>query len=244
MGIAARELSQFVIRPTLLYLGQSNPNAETLLLGIAASQSKLGAALHDRKGYGLYCIREPRHAALWDNYLARTPDLASLVRGLASQHAFLGNPHLELTVNLRYATAIAWLLIEQLHVPIPATDDVQGMARIWRQAFEPQGRLRDFANAWRSCVTHHHLATTETALHRLDPNRQQAFITLGQSRYSPLIQHQRATGLQMPGQPLLARSQQTTLRGQQGAQALARLQTIQHPLQTPETTNPRLSLGK
>ena len=42
---------------------------------------------------------------------------------------------------------------------------------------------------------------------------------LGQGRYSPLIQHQRATGLQMPGQPLLARSQQTTLRGQQGAQA-------------------------
>ena len=36
MGIAARELSQFVIRPTLLYLGQDNPDAEGLLLGIAA----------------------------------------------------------------------------------------------------------------------------------------------------------------------------------------------------------------
>ena len=152
-GIAARELSLYVIRPTLAYLGQNNPNAETLLLGIAASQSNLGAALHDRRGHGLYCIREPRHAALWDNYLAQTPDLASLVRGLASQHAFLGNPHLELTVNLRYATAIAWLLIEQLHVSIPAADDIQGMARVWRQAFEPHGRLRDFANAWRSCVT-------------------------------------------------------------------------------------------
>ena len=69
MGIAARELSLYVIRPTLAYLGLHNPNAETLLLGIAASQSKLGAALHDRRGHGLYCIREPRHAALWDNYL-------------------------------------------------------------------------------------------------------------------------------------------------------------------------------
>ena len=153
MGIAARELSLYVIRPTLAYLGQNNPNAEILLLGIAASQSNLGAALHDRRGHGLYCIREPRHAALWDDYLARTPDLASLVRGLASQHAFLGNPHLELTVNLRYATAIAWLLIEQLHVPIPTADDVQGMARIWRQAFEPQGRLRDFTHAWNNFVS-------------------------------------------------------------------------------------------
>ena len=41
MGIAARELSHYVIRPTLLYLGQDNPDAEALLLGIAASQSHL-----------------------------------------------------------------------------------------------------------------------------------------------------------------------------------------------------------
>lgn len=153
MGIAARELSLYVIRPTLLYLGQNNPNAEALLLGIAASQSQLGSALHDRRGHGLYCIRELRHAALWDNYLALNPDLASQIRGLASQHAFLCSPHIELTVNLRYATAIAWQLIEEQKATIPAADDVLGMARIWRQVFEPQGRLRDFTDAWHACVT-------------------------------------------------------------------------------------------
>lgn len=153
MGIAARELSLYVIRPTLLYMGQDNPDAEALLLGIAASQSHLGSALHDRRGHGLYCIREARHAALWDQYLAQDPDLASLVRGLASQHAFLSSPHLELTVNLRYATAIAWLLIEEQKLAIPTADNLLGMARIWRQAFEPQGRLRDFTDAWRTCVT-------------------------------------------------------------------------------------------
>jgi len=159
MGIAARELSLYVIRPTLLYLGQNNPDAEALLLGIAASQSSLGSALHDRRGHGLYCIREPRHSALWEEYLAHDPDLASLVRGLASQHAFLRSPHLELTVNLRYATAIAWLLIEQQKIAIPAADDLLGMARIWRQAFEPHGRLRDFAQAWRTCVSPFNLVT-------------------------------------------------------------------------------------
>ena len=153
MGIAAKELSLYVIRPTLLYMGQDNPDAEALLLGIAASQSNLGSALHDRRGHGLYCIREARHAALWDQYLAQDPDLASLVRGLASQHAFLSSPHLELTVNLRYATAIAWLLIEEQKLAIPTADNLLGMARIWRQAFEPQGRLRDFTDAWRTSVT-------------------------------------------------------------------------------------------
>ncbi|WP_249672130.1 hypothetical protein [Pseudomonas abieticivorans] len=153
MGIAACELSQYVIRPTLIYLGRDCPTAEALLLGIAASQSALGSALHDRRGHGLYRIGETRHNALWDHYLAHDPDLASLVRGLASQHAFLSGPHIELTVNLRYATAIAWLLIEEQNTPLPDADDVLGMARIWRQTFQPQGRLRDFTAAWATCVT-------------------------------------------------------------------------------------------
>lgn len=119
MGIAASELCRYVIRPTLIYLGNHSRTAESLLLGIAASQSALGSALHDRRGHGLYRIAEPRHQALWDHYLALDPERASLVRGLASQHAFLSGPHLELTVNLRYATAIAWLLVEEQNTPLP-----------------------------------------------------------------------------------------------------------------------------
>ena len=71
MGIAAGELCRYVIRPTLIYLGRHSQTAETLLLGVAASQSELGSALHDRRGHGLYRITEPRHRALWDDYLAR-----------------------------------------------------------------------------------------------------------------------------------------------------------------------------
>jgi len=74
------------------------------------------------------------------------------VRGLASQHAFLGGPHLELTVNLRYSTAIAWMLIEEQATPLPAADDLLALARIWRQIFHPQGRLRDFTHAWQTCI--------------------------------------------------------------------------------------------
>ena len=52
MGIAANELCQYVIRPTLVYLNRHCASAEALLLGIAASQSALGSALHDRRGHG------------------------------------------------------------------------------------------------------------------------------------------------------------------------------------------------
>ncbi|MBF8780804.1 hypothetical protein [Pseudomonas fulva] len=152
MIIAANELCQYVIRPTLDYLGRQCASAEALLLGVAASQSALGAGLRDRRGHGLYRIAETRHQTLWDDYLARDPELASLVRGLASQHAFLCGPHIELTVNLRYATAIAWMLVEEQATPLPAADDLLGLARIWRQTFHPQGRLRDFTQAWHTCV--------------------------------------------------------------------------------------------
>ena len=152
MGIAACDLSQHVIRPTLIYLGRHSPSAEALLLGAAASQSGLGAALDDSHGYGLYRIAALRHQQLWDLHLALDPELASQVRGLASQHAFLAAPHLELTVNLRYATAIAWLMVEMHNSPLPAADDLLGLARVWRQVFQPRGRLRDFIEAWKRCV--------------------------------------------------------------------------------------------
>ncbi|SEI78462.1 hypothetical protein SAMN04244572_01680 [Azotobacter beijerinckii] len=152
MGIAASELSKHVIRPTLFYLGRSSDAAEALLLGIAATQSALGAALHRHHGHGLYGIREASHLQLWDRYLALNPDLASHVRGLASQHAFLISPHLELTVNLRYATAIAWLLVEAQQLPLPSADDLPGQARIWGRVFHPGGRPEEFLDAWQRCV--------------------------------------------------------------------------------------------
>ncbi len=152
MGIAARDLNQHVIRPTLLYLNSQSVAAEALLLGIAACQSSLGAELDNHNGYGLYRISAFHHQHLWDDHLAGSPDLASRVRGLASQHAFLGAPHLELTVNLRYATAIAWLLIEQRCKELPAADDLGAQALIWQQVFAPCRQPSEFVRAWQRCI--------------------------------------------------------------------------------------------
>ncbi|MFC5697619.1 hypothetical protein ACFPU0_18890 [Pseudomonas sp. GCM10022186] len=152
MGIAACDLRQHVIRPTLLYLQRPSSTAERLLLGAAACQSALGAALDCDQGRGLYRISDARHQQLWDQHLAHYPDLASQVRGLASQHAFLAAPHLELTVNLRYATAIAWMLVESTILVLPAADDLLGMAMIWRQVFHPEGSPREFIDAWQRHV--------------------------------------------------------------------------------------------
>lgn len=148
MGIDASQLRQLVISPTLHYLDRYSVSAEALLLGIAAAQSDLGNKLHN----GLFHINAEHHQQCWDTYLAKDPCLASRVRGLASQHAFLEDPHTELTVNLRYATAIAWLMIEARQIELPNTPDMHLFAQIWQQVFQPEGHLGDFSQAWQRCI--------------------------------------------------------------------------------------------
>lgn len=135
MGICATELQDFVIRPTLKHLGSQSMVAERLLLATAAQESGLGFHLlqnsGERKGLGIYQINEALHKDLWDNYLALDPDLASTVRGIASQHDFLKQPHAELATNLTYSTAIAWLIYRRAKVILPEQDDIMALAHCW-----------------------------------------------------------------------------------------------------------------
>ena len=152
MGINANQLRQLVIAPTLHFLQRHSATAEDLLLALAAGQSALGCRLAEHGTYGIFQISAEQHQCCWDHYLANDPCLASQVRGLASQHAFLEDPHLELAVNLRYATAIAWFLLEAQHIKLPASTDIRRFAQIWQQAFAPQGRPGDFIQAWHNCL--------------------------------------------------------------------------------------------
>jgi len=148
MGLCPDDLRHLVIRPTLKYLGHYSLSAETLLLGTAAVESSLGYELKQQQGRGLgvYHINPRAHQLLWDNYLAKQPDLASKVRGLASQHEFLNDPHTELTTNLRYATAIAWLMYARKEQALPEANDLNAMAKYWRRHFHsrPQAPVETF----------------------------------------------------------------------------------------------------
>jgi len=132
MGICSQELRQYVIRPTLQYLGVWSPAAENLLLGTAAQESESGFHLKQGRGFGIFQIDEQSHNDVWDKFLAFNPELASKVRGLASQREFLQEPHAELATNLSYATAIAWMLYQYNGLKLPCVaDDVDGLAMCW-----------------------------------------------------------------------------------------------------------------
>lgn len=110
MYVTAEHLRDHVIRPTLEYMGAWTPDREAFLLNATVSPPDVGLFSAKSDGLGLFNITAAQHRDLWDRYLAFNPDLASRVRGLASQRAFLSDPDNELQTNLSYCTAIAWLM--------------------------------------------------------------------------------------------------------------------------------------
>lgn len=111
MDITTQELREQIIHPTLEYLDKSGVGVENVLIAIVSQNQNLGASKHhNSKGIGPFDIDSHTHQTVWDKYLAFHPELASRIRGLASQRAFLEDPHSELATNLCYATAIAWVV--------------------------------------------------------------------------------------------------------------------------------------
>jgi hypothetical protein len=135
----SNELSRLVIQPTLDYLRVGMPAADVLESMVLLSSNFGGHP----DGLGLYGITPAQHRDIWDNYLAFRPDLASDVRGLASQRRFLELPDLELIANLAYATAIAWLMLARSDLPLPAADDCEAQVRLWQHVFGQVGPRPD-----------------------------------------------------------------------------------------------------
>lgn len=141
------ELVEQIIRPTLNSLGVHSSAAEKLLLGTVAAKSNQTLRLGNNKGIGIYSITPERHHEIWDNYIAHDEDLASLVRGFASQREFLKAPHQELIFNLRYATAIAWLGYQQAGMNVEEAHTDQELALFWHQVHarkDPKRTPADF----------------------------------------------------------------------------------------------------
>jgi hypothetical protein len=142
MGILANDLRALVIRPTLEQLDDWSPAAENLLLGTAAQESQLGNRLQNGpihsgqlQRQGLYRISANTHLQVWDQFLIGDPELASRLRGLASQQQFLKTPHQELVTNLSYATGVAWMVYKRHRVTLPDARDIDALANCWLQYF-------------------------------------------------------------------------------------------------------------
>ena len=144
--------NRFVISHTLQILGAYSKAAENLLLITINLQSN-DTTPGDSSGLGIYKIGADTHLHLWDDYLAFNPDLASTVRGLASQQTFLQKPHLELITNQAYATAIAWMIYQRSELILPSANNVTQLTACWAKHFATRAEQKTVKKAARQA--HH-----------------------------------------------------------------------------------------
>lgn len=138
-----------IVKPTLRLLdevekGYYSDEAVELLVGTAAHESHLGKWFKQVNGpaLGIFQMEPATHNSLWQHYLRFRPDVARVIRELASHRAYKaagGIPSSELVHNLMYATAMARVRYRPAKGHIP--DTLVGQAHYWKQWYNtPLGR--------------------------------------------------------------------------------------------------------
>ncbi|HLA32104.1 MAG TPA: hypothetical protein VJ047_13875 [Pseudomonas sp.] len=137
MPYTAHFMLENLIRPLLAELGEQRAGMAELLLRCW----QLGCSSGHPDGLGPYALSSAQHRQLWDGWLAWRVELASQIRGLASQHHFLRDPDAELACNLFYSTALAWVAIIASERTIPGAGDSAGQTLLWQQVFTSEQAL-------------------------------------------------------------------------------------------------------
>jgi len=142
----ASHLKEYIIIPTLDYMGLNSASAVNLLLGTAAQESHLGEYLHQINGpaLGIYQMEPDTHKDIHNNFLVYKSDLNKKILNL-SFPAFSMKKNL--IGNLYYATAMARIHYYRVPEKLPKVDDIEGLANYWKRYYNTtigKGTIREF----------------------------------------------------------------------------------------------------
>ena len=145
--IDVKQFRELVVRPTLEHLDLWSEAAENLLVGTAVQESRLEFLQQHGGGpaLGVYQIEPATHLDVWENFLRyrKGPSdnyLWNAVGNLAAPLPELPADE-QLITNLAYATAIARIIYYRRPEPLPAADDIEGLAAYWKQHYNtPLGK--------------------------------------------------------------------------------------------------------
>ncbi len=145
-----------IIRCTLTALDMYSPAAEELLIGTAAHESHLGHWLMQYPAgpaRGLYQMEPVTEDDVWQNYLYYRPERSELLTRLTG---VVRPSILNLQFNPIYATAMARLHYRRIKEPLPAADDIDGLAHYWDKHWNrnpDKGFPRQFIEDYNRLIT-------------------------------------------------------------------------------------------
>lgn len=135
--IDPKQFRVLVIRQPLQAVNLWSPEAEELLMGTAAQESRLGTYIKqvgDGPALGIFQMEPATHNDIWDNFLAYREQMISRLRKYIS-----GIPE-DMITDMRHAVIMARLQYYRRPEPLPAASDLHGLADYWKQHYNtPQG---------------------------------------------------------------------------------------------------------
>ena len=133
MGLNAKQLALYVIRPTINYLGWGGSAAERLVLGTAITESGLRYLKQMSSGpaRGLFQMEPATHDDIWENWLEYKPE-----KDLINNLVYQAEPKLDnLYGNLAYATAMCRAHYRRFPGALPDANDGTAMALYWKEYY-------------------------------------------------------------------------------------------------------------
>lgn len=133
-----RQLKEIIIVPTLTALAMYSPSAVNLLLGTCAQESQLGHYLVQqgiafKGGIGIFQMQVPTYNNIWDKQIAINAPIRARIKLLLG---YENRPPAErMATDLVLATIMARLLYYGISLPLPAADDIKGLAAFYKRWF-------------------------------------------------------------------------------------------------------------
>lgn len=158
-----QQLIDLVIRPTLEILGLYSPASCNLVFGTAAAESHCGKYLKQvgaGPALGIFQMEPATHDDIWRNYLRYNEGRAGALVRLSIPHKFGEAPEgvlveaQEMVGNLYYATAMCRIHYLRKREPLPAADDLEGLAWYWKTHYNTllgKGTVSHFLESWKAC---------------------------------------------------------------------------------------------
>jgi len=160
MSLSPDHLRQLVVRPALVQLDLWSRAAENLVMGTAAQESGMrylkqlgGPAI------GLWQMEPATYNDIWERWLSKNPAIEERVLQLVSfKNAIKSRTPAvtEMYGNLPYAAAMCRIFYRRIPAPLPAADDVEGLADYWKQHYNSilgAGKPEQFVRNYQSTLT-------------------------------------------------------------------------------------------
>ena len=148
----ASHLRYYIVQPALESVGLWSEDAEALVMGTAAQESRLKYVrqLGNGPALGLFQMEPATHDDIWRNYLAYKPDLVEKI--MLSIETELEPKAERMVWDLRYAAIMCRLHYMRVSEPLPGKDDIWAQAAYWKQYYNTplgHGTKEEFVRNYR-----------------------------------------------------------------------------------------------